>query len=63
MLDIVYLINGIIRIQLEDALQWLGNERILLPESIMSPPNYDSGFRQLLNSEKVNGKLRYPIYC
>ena len=59
------LIKGIIRIKLEDALDWLGDGRILLPETMMPPPNYDSGFRQLLESEYKMGedKILFPIYC
>ena len=63
------LIQGIIRIKLEDALEWLGTGRILSPEMMIPNPNYDCGFRQLLDSEQVmfdknlDGKFRFPIYC
>ena len=60
------LIKGIIRIDLEDALEWLGEGRILLPESIISPPNYDTGFQWLLENEKTitePSKHCFPIYC
>ena len=59
------LIKGIIRIRLEKALEWLGTGRILLPEMMMPPPNYDSGFKQLLESEHKMGedKILFPIYC
>lgn len=59
------LIKGIIRIRLEKALEWLGTGRILLPETMMPPPNYDSGFKQLLESEHKMGedKILFPIYC
>lgn len=64
--NMVSLIKGIIRIDLLDALAWLGEGRTLLPESIMPPPNYDSGFRQLLEGESKNTSeplVRFPIFC
>ena len=60
------LIQGIIRIDLNDALEWLGEGRILLPESIFPPPNYDSGFSWLLENEwKIMNACKscFPIYC
>ena len=65
-INMVRLIKGIVRLKLTDALQWLGQGSILLPERIVPPPNYDSGFRQLLESEsRYDGKcpFRFPIYC
>lgn len=59
------LIHGIIRIRLVDALKWLGEGGILTPENMMPPPNYDSGFLQLLNSENKMRKdlhFLFPIY-
>lgn len=61
--NMVDLIQGIVRVRLRDALQWLGSGRMLLPDSMVPPPNYDSGFRQLLQSEHLKGSIRYPIYC
>ena len=60
------LIKGIVRVRLEDALDWLGDGGMLRPEAIVPPPNYDSGFKMLLNSERqYAGKdvIRFPIYC
>lgn len=60
------LVKGIVRVRLEDALDWLGDGGMLRPESIVPPPNYDSGFKMLLNSERqYAGKdvIRFPIYC
>lgn len=60
------LVKGIIRIRLQDALDWLGNGMIFQPSSILPPPNYDAGFKQLLMSEsQYAGKdvLRFPVYC
>lgn len=59
------LVYGIVRIRLDDALEWLGQGDILTPENMMPPPNYDSGFRQLLNSENdMRDELQchFPLY-
>ena len=59
------LIKGIIRMDLYDALEWLGESRLLTPESMMPPPNTDSGFKQLLASEAENTEepfIKFPIY-
>lgn len=60
------LVKGIVRVRLEDALDWLGDGGMLRPEAIVPPPNYDSGFTMLLNSERQytgNDVIRFPIYC
>lgn len=60
------LIKGIVRVRLEDALDWLGDGGMLRPETIVPPPNYDSGFKMLLNSERQYTEkdvIRFPIYC
>ena len=60
------LVKGIIRIRLQDALDWLGDGQIFQPSSILPPPNYDAGFKQLLMSESQyagTDVLRFPIYC
>lgn len=65
-INMISLIKGIVRVRLEDALDWLGDGGMLRPESIVPPPNYDSGFKMLLNSERQYGGkdvIRFPIYC
>lgn len=58
------LILGVVRINLSDALAWLGNGALLEPENIIPPPNYDNGFRYLLEHEKdMIDSLRFPIFC
>lgn len=60
------LVKGIIRVRLQDALDWLGDGQIFQPSSILPPPNYDAGFKQLLMSESQytgTDVLRFPIYC
>lgn len=64
--NMVSLVQGIIRINLEDALEWLGEGRSLTAENMTPSPNYDSGFRQLIESEcRMNpaNAVCYPIYC
>ena len=63
--NMVSLIQEIIRIKLEDALEWLGTGRILTPEMMMPNPNFDWGFRKLLESERkmTSEKILFPIYC
>lgn len=65
-LNMVSLIKGVIRIRLCDALKWMGDGRILTPESMMPPPNYDAGFRGLLEGESRGsgeGQLHFPVFC
>ena len=60
------LICGIIRINLKDAIKWMGEGRILTAESMVPPPNYDFGFRCLLDAEEICAEckpLKFPIYC
>jgi hypothetical protein len=64
--NMVRLLKGVIRIKLSDALKWLGHGAILMPDRIVPPPNYDSGFRQLLEGEFKCDKqhlFTFPIYC
>lgn len=59
------LVYGIVAIRLDDALEWMGQGGILTPENMMPPPNYDSGFRQLLNSENDMPEemhCHFPLY-
>ena len=65
-INMLKLVQGIIRIDLYDALEWLGEGRILLSESIFPPPNYDSGFKWLLENEMRimhRSNACFPIYC
>lgn len=43
-------IRGIIRVDLQKALDWLGSGRMLNANSLFPPPFYDNGYRILLNS-------------
>lgn len=62
-LDYGNLISGIVRIDLDDALDWLGNGYILSAHSLFPPPVYDFGYRELLNGlnpqDKVLGRIQH----
>ena len=47
-IDFTELIEGIIRINLVDALVWLGDGRTFDVHSLFPPPSYDFGYQQLL---------------
>lgn len=47
-LDFGDLIEGIIRVDLADALRWLGDGRTFDVHSLFPPPSYDTGYQQLL---------------
>lgn len=51
--DFSSLIEGIIRIDLDDALTWLGDSILLSPESLFPSPVKDHGLQQLLKSETL----------
>jgi hypothetical protein len=44
------LVVGIIRIDLEQALTWLGEGTLLATKSLFPPPHYDYGYRRLLDA-------------
>lgn len=44
-------IRGVIRVNLEDALSWLGQGSLLGVHSLFPPPSYDQGYGYLLNSD------------
>lgn len=41
---------GVIRVSLIDALQWLGDGKLLGIHSLFPPPTYDTGYRELLEN-------------
>lgn len=43
------LVVGVLRIDLEDALSWLGQGDMLSVHTLFPPPHYDFGYRQLLD--------------
>jgi hypothetical protein len=44
-------IKGVIRVDLADALDWLGSGSLLKTHSLFPPPFYDHGFRLLLDAD------------
>nr|WP_255639462.1 FRG domain-containing protein [Deinococcus betulae] len=46
-------IAGILRINLSDALEWLGDGRLLDTHSLFPPATYDNGYRILLESQSI----------
>ena len=48
--DFSELLCGIIRVDLEDALEWLGNGDLLSVHALFPPPPYDFGFQELLKN-------------
>jgi hypothetical protein len=48
-LDYRSMVAGIIRVSLEDALNWLGNGTLLTPHVLFPSPVYDWGYRDLLH--------------
>jgi hypothetical protein len=61
--DYQNMIVGILRVELTDALRWLGDGVLLTPHVLFPPPVYDFGYRDLLNfapvSPKVLGALQH----
>ena len=48
--DMRRLICGIIRIDLPDALRWLGDPEIFRPENMMPGPMFDAGLSELIDT-------------
>jgi hypothetical protein len=48
---------GTIRVDLSDALNWLGEGRLLDVHALFPPPHYDEGYQILLNQASANGIL------
>ncbi|MDY6992628.1 MAG: FRG domain-containing protein [Pseudomonadota bacterium] len=46
-------IRGVIRANLEDALEWLGSGSLLNVHSLFPPPTYDEGYKYLLSTNLV----------
>jgi hypothetical protein len=41
-------VAGVIRVELRDAIDWIGDGRLLNTHSLFPPPHYDNGYRLLL---------------
>jgi FRG domain len=55
-LDFSNLIEGVIRINISDGLEWLGSGRTFDVHSLFPPPSYDSGYQQLLQLRDYGNK-------
>jgi hypothetical protein len=49
-IDFSPILAGIIRVALEDALEWLGAGDLLNVHALFPPPPYDFGYQEILNS-------------
>lgn len=49
-LDFTPLLAGVIRVDLEDALDWLGSGGLLSVHALFPPPPYDYGYQEILNN-------------
>lgn len=59
------LLKGVIRMDLADALDWLGHSIPLSPFGMVPPPMFDSGYGELLrleNEMKQNGVMPCPSF-
>jgi FRG domain-containing protein len=62
-IDFSPLLAGIIRVELADALDWLGSGDLLNVHALFPPPPYDVGYQQILNdlteANKVLGAIHH----
>lgn len=47
------LICGVLRVNISDALSWLGDGLLLKTHSLFPPPKYDHGYHELLNNLEI----------
>ena len=59
-IDYMDLVEGIIRINIADAISWLGNSQTLSMSSLFPSPCYDNGLRKLLNIRAFADYLEIP---
>ncbi len=61
--DFSPLIVGVIRVELSDALEWLGSGHLLNMHSLFPPPPYDFGFQEILThitaTDRVLGAIHH----
>lgn len=49
-------IRGVLEIDLEDALEWLGDSKALDDHSLFPPPLYDNGYKTLLDTNFIGSR-------
>jgi hypothetical protein len=60
--DFSPLLVGIIRVNLADALEWLGSGELLNVHALFPPPPYDFGYQEILKSSMSPGRLLGAIH-
>lgn len=53
---------GVLRVQLRDALEWLGEGSLVSTRALFPPATYDFGYRELLNSAPAGSKTIGSIH-
>lgn len=61
-IDFSPLLVGIIRVDLADALEWLGSGDMLNVHALFPPPPYDFGYQEILNSLVVSSEFLGAIH-
>lgn len=61
-IDFSPLVAGIIRVDLADALEWLGSGDLLNVHSLFPPPPYDPGYQEILNNITAPDNLLGAIH-
>lgn len=60
--DFSPLIAGVIRVDLKDALEWLGSGDLLNVHALFPPPPYDYGYQEILNNLPVPSAMLGAIH-
>lgn len=60
--DISPLVLGTLRVDLGQALEWLGDGKLLTVHSLFPPPHYDFGYRKLLTMDKDHPPILGSIH-
>lgn len=62
-LDFFDMVSGVIRVELRDALSWLGTGDLLTSHSLFPPPAYDFGYQEILKGrweeDDLLGAIQY----
>ncbi len=61
-IDFSPLLAGIIRVDLADALEWLGSGDMLNVHALFPPPPYDFGYQEILNNLSASNKFLGAIH-
>ena len=61
-IDFSQLLAGIIRVDLADALEWLGSGDMLSVHALFPPPLYDVGYQEILNDFTESNKILGAIH-